>query len=107
MTGNYNGVYIYFVKDFKNDKLVKQSSRCVIIGETDKSYRIRLTEATYDRWPGDELWVRKKSVIRSYFNNETKICDTYNLTPADQSCRACLQRCQRRYDLLRNREPQG
>lgn len=100
MTGNYDGIYTYSVKDFRNNILLKQSSRCIIIGKTNKSYRIRLMEATYDRLPDDELWVRKKSVLRSYFNNETKICDIYINTPAEQSCRACIQRCQRKYDLL-------
>lgn len=107
MIGSYDGKYFYLVKNFATDELVRQSSRCLIIGETKKSYRIRLLEYTNGHFPDECLWVRKRSVCRSYFNNETKTCEIYNLTPADQSCRACLQRCQRRYDLLRNREPQG
>lgn len=101
MTGSYDGIYFYFVKNFATDELVRQTSRCVIIGETKKSYRIRLREYTNGHFPGTCLLVRKKSVSRSYFNNETKICDIYNLIPAEQSCKACIQRCQRRYDLLR------
>lgn len=99
MKGDYDGLYIYFVKNFSYDRLDRQTARCVIIKETDKSYRIRLTEFANGRFPGEELWVRKKSVVRSYLNNQTKICDIYNLVPALQSCRACFRKCQRRYDL--------
>lgn len=107
MRGNYDGTYFYFVKNFATDELVKQKSLCLIIDETEKSYRIRLREYANGHFPDECLWVRKKSVCRSYLNNETKTCDIYNLTPAEQSCKACLQRCQRRYDLLSKREPQG
>lgn len=99
MNGDYDGLYVYFVKNFNYDRLDKQTARCVIIKETDKSYQIRLNECTNERCPGDKLWVRKKSVVRSYFNNHTKICDIYNMTPALQSCKTCLQNCQRRYNL--------
>lgn len=81
--------------------------RCRIVGETIKSYQIKLVEATNDRLPDEILWVRKKSVVRSYFNNETECCDIYELTPVEQSCRACLQRCYRRYDLLSIIKKQG
>lgn len=107
MTGNYDGIYFYFVKNFTTDKLVRQSSRCLIIGETKKSYRIKLLEYANGHFPDENLWVRKKSICRSYFNNETKICDIYNLTPVELSCKVCLRKCWRRYDLLRKREPQS
>lgn len=102
---NYNGRYIYFIKNFNTDKLERRKARCVLLKQTPKSYRIRLVDATYDRKPDDVLWVRKKSVIRSYLNNETGMCDIYNLNPAEQSCRACLQKCLKRYEL--NRQPQS
>lgn len=100
MTGNYNGMYFYLVKNFATNELVKQKSRCLIIGETEKSYRIKLLEYSNGHFPDECLWVRKKSVCRSYFNNETKVCEMYNLTPVEQSCRACIQHCQCKYDLL-------
>lgn len=69
---NYDGTYFYLVKNFATDELVRQKSRCVIIGETKKSYRIRLLEYTNGHFPDECLWVRKKSICRSYFNNETE-----------------------------------
>lgn len=106
MNGTYDAIYHYFIKNFNTNGLEPRDARCVIIGETEKSYRIKLIEATYNRLPDEVLWVRKISVERSYLNNKTKICDIYNLSPAEQSCRACIQRCWRRYDLQR-KQSQG
>lgn len=99
MEGTYDAIYTYYTKDFFNNTLIRHTSQCIIVGETEKSYKIRLIEATFNRWPNEIIWVRKKSIQRSYFNNETKICDVYGLSPVDQSCRACLQQCERRFRL--------
>lgn len=103
MKGTYNAIYTYYTKDFFNNTLVKHTSQCVIVGETEKSYRIRLIEATFNRCPNSVIWVRKKSIqLRSYYNNETKICDIYELSPVEQSCCACIQRCERKFRLNNN-----
>jgi len=95
----YNAIYHYEVKDFYNNQLVRCKVRCLVIGETVKSYRIRLLEPCRNRMALEELWVGKKSIFRSMLNNESGICDIYELSPADVSCRACLQKCYRRLEM--------
>ena len=97
--GSYDATYTYYTKDFANGTLIRHTSWCTIIGETEKSYKIRLVEAIYNRFPDEIMWVRKKSICRSYLNNETKICDIYKISPAENSCRTCLQDCDRRNRL--------
>lgn len=97
---SYNALYQYLVKDFYNNKMRVCYRRCVVIGESLKSYRIRLLEPCRDRFCGDELWVRKRAVVlRSYLDNDTGVCSLYSLKPADASCKACLQKCYRRSEF--------
>jgi hypothetical protein len=89
----YDGLYKYFVKDFKSGQLLPYQVRCVVLGETDKSYRIRLLEPIYRRVCGSEFWVKKKNVLRSYLRRGTMFCDEYNMEVVSQSCVACLRKC--------------
>lgn len=93
MEGVYDGLYTYSVKNFFDGKFRKCKMRCEILGETAKSYRIRLGGCSVKRLCGDEIWVRKKSIFRSYLNKLNGICDIYKLSPAVNSCKACLQNC--------------
>lgn len=93
MKGVYDGLYTYSVKDLFDGKFRKCKMRCEILGETTKSYRIRLGDCSVKRLCGDEIWVRKKSIFRSYLNKLNGICDIYKLSPAVNSCEACLQNC--------------
>lgn len=98
MDKEYNALYTHYVRDYEKGTFNRLQSRCVVIGETAKSYRIRLIDVIQRREPGEELWVRKKAIFRSFYDNVTKRCEVYNLEVAEESCRACLQRCFRRYE---------
>lgn len=98
MDKEYNALYTHYVRDYERGTLRRLQSRCIVIGETAKSYRIRLLDVIQRRLPGEEFWVRKKSIFKSLYNNVSKCCDLYNLEVVDESCRACLQRCLRRYE---------
>lgn len=87
----YDGLYTYFIKNLTDGKLYKSRVRCEIISETAKSYRIKL------RFCHREIWVRKKSIFRSYLNKKNGICSIYKLSPAVNSCKACLQNCFYKY----------
>lgn len=89
----YNALYTYFVRDFEKGIYNKLTARCIVIGETIKSYRIKLIDVIQRRLPGECLWVRKKSVFRSMKNNESGKCDKYNIVVSDENCRACLYGC--------------
>lgn len=93
MEGVYDGLYTYFAKNFFDGKLRKCEMRCEIFRETEKSYRIRLGDCSVKRFCGDEIWVRKKSIFRSYLNKLNGNCDIYKLSPAVNSCKACVQNC--------------
>ena len=96
----YNAVYAHYLRNMENGNLSRAYSRCKVIGETARSYRIKLTDTIQRRSPGEELWVRKKSVFRSRFNNVTARCDIYNIEVREESCKACLQNCYRNRELL-------
>ena len=86
--------YRFFTKDFKTQTLVSSVADCVVIAETDKSYKIRLLAPIQRRLPDEELWVRKKNVFsRSYLTFGTRYCNIYNQEVNEQSCQACLQPC--------------
>lgn len=94
------GVYRFFIKDLKTQQLIKLTARCVVIKETEKSYKIKLLTPIQKRTVGEELWVRKTSVVcRSYLVFGTRFCEKYNMEVAEQSCRACLQNCLTKIDL--------
>ena len=93
MEGVYDGLYTYSVKNFSNGNFHKAEMRCEILKETPKSYLIRLGDCSVKRLCGDEIWVRKKSVFRSYLNKMNGICEIYNLSPSVNSCGACLRKC--------------
>jgi hypothetical protein len=96
---DYNALYTYFIKDYDRGTFNRFQARCRVIGETAKSYRIKLIDLIQRRLPDEELWVRKRSIFRSRFNNATKRCDIYNIEVREESCRACLQNCYRRYEM--------
>lgn len=97
MKGVYDGLYTYYVKNFFDGKLRRCRMRCEILGETTKSYRIRLGDCSVNRLCGDEIWVRKKSVFRSYLNKDNGVCEIYNLSLSVNSCKACLRNCFNRF----------
>lgn len=59
------GVYKYSVKNFRHNSFTSYRARCEILGESDRSYYIRLLEPIATRVPGDPFWVRKKNIILS------------------------------------------
>jgi hypothetical protein len=96
----YNATYFYLTKDFTNNSFFRHSAQCVIIAETAKCYRIKLLESIYNRRYGETLWVLKKNVLPSRLCNENNVCELYDLTPANESCCACRERCDRRFRTL-------
>lgn len=96
------GIYRFSVKDFSNNQLIWSTARCVVLEETEKSYKIKLLTSIQRRTAGDTLWVRKTSVVRrSYLIYGTMFCEKYNQQVAEQSCRACLQNCLARDEFQR------
>lgn len=65
--------WLYGVKKF-----AKTDIRVLVLGETDKQYKIRLLEPTTTRNASDELFVQKKSVKIEYFNAEEARCVFYD-----------------------------
>lgn len=99
----YVGIYRFFIKDFNTQELIGATARCVVIGETDKSYKIKLLTPIQRRTTGEELWIQKKNLIRrSYLIYGSRFCEKYNMEVAEQSCRACLQNCLTKIDLQRD-----
>lgn len=99
----FEGIYRFFIRDFKTQQLIGAIAKCVVIRETDKSYRIKLLTPIQRRMAGEELWVRKTNIIRrSYLIFGTRFCEKYNIEVAEQSCRACLQDCLTKMDLQRD-----
>lgn len=98
----YNALYTYFVKDFERGTYNRLIARCVIVGETVRSYRIRLIDVIQRRLPGECLWVRKKSIFRSMKDNVSGECDNYHIVVRDDSCKTCLQRCYRKNEINNN-----
>ena len=91
--------YKFWKRDFKKRTLISAKVDCVVIQETDKSYKIRLLEPIQRRLPNEEFWVQKKSICcRSYLTYGTRYCNMYNQEVSEQSCLACLHLC-----LERNR----
>jgi hypothetical protein len=86
------GLYTYTIKDFYNDVLKQGKARCEVIGETDRSYQIKLLDCTNVHFAQDILIVRKKSVFISY-RRKDGYCEKYQLSVLNQSCLACLQKC--------------
>lgn len=90
----YVGIYGFFIKDFNTQELKGAKAKCVVIGETDKSYKIKLLTPIQRRMTGEELWIRKKNLIRrSYLIYGSRFCEKYNMEVSEQSCHACLQDC--------------
>lgn len=56
------GVYKYSVKNFRHNSFTSYRARCEVLGESDRSYYIRLLEPIATRVPGDPFWVRKKNI---------------------------------------------
>lgn len=101
----FDAIYRYCIKDFERDTFNAFRARCVIVGETDKSYKIRLHDSIYNRLPNEELWVRKKSIeVRSYLDKESDKCILYDICPNISSCRACLNKCLTRYNALKDEQ---
>lgn len=91
--------YKFLIKDYKTQQLVSATADCVVIAETNKSYKIRLLTPIQRRLPDEELWVRKKNIYcRSYLTYGTRYCNMYNQEVGERSCAACLCNC-----LERNR----
>ena len=99
----YVGIYRFFIKNFNTQELIGVTTRCIVIGETDKSYKIKLLTPIQRRTAGDELWIQKKNLIRrSYLIYGSRFCEKYNMEVSEQSCRACLQNCLTKIDLQRD-----
>lgn len=84
----YNALYTYCARDFERGIYNRLTARCVVVGETAKSYRIRLIDVIQRRLPGECLWVRKKSIFRSMKDNVSGECDNYHIVVGDDSCKA-------------------
>lgn len=99
----YNALYTYYARDFERGTYNRLTARCVVVGETAKSYHIRLVDLIQRRLPGEYLWVRKKAIFRSLKDNLTGKCDNYDIEVTDDSCKACLQRCYRKTELYKTK----
>lgn len=93
--------YRHSVKDFFNNTFIHLIVRCFILSETEKSYFIELIEKTPSRWPGERFWVRKKSVERSYYDEDSRKCVKYDLDVRGESCAACLEKCLRKEYMIK------
>ena len=51
----YVGIYRFFIKDIHTQELIGATARCVVIGETDKSYKIKLLTPIRRRMAGEEF----------------------------------------------------
>lgn len=90
----YVGIYKYFVKDFRSQEFRSFVVRCVVVGETDKSYEIKLLTPIRRRAAGEKFWIKRKNLIRrSYLVYGTRFCEKYNMEVTEQSCCACIQDC--------------
>lgn len=70
--------YRYGIKDFFNRNFKYGYARCKILAETEKSYKIELTQCTNRKNPGDQLWVEKKSICYiGHRNIVSGHCDLY------------------------------
>ena len=94
-----NALYTYSIKDFNNDRIIYGKARCLVIGESDKSYKIKLLDCTNKHFGQDELMVRKKSIFLSYMD-VNGYCLKYQLEVPKQSCLACLQKCYQKQILI-------
>lgn len=101
----YTAIYRYAIKDFNDDSLIYLAVRCFIIGETEKSYRIKLQEAIPRHRPDDELWVKKSSIAeRGYYDIDSGVCLLCGIKVSAQSCLACLKNCLTKKILRRKRD---
>lgn len=99
----YVGIYRFSVKDFNTNQIIWSTARCIVLNETNKSYKIKLLTSIQRRISGDTLWVRKSSVVlRSYLIYGTSFCEKYNQQVSEQSCRACLQNCLTKMETCRH-----
>lgn len=90
----FTAIYRYAYKNFSNGELVYQNARCYIISETAKSYRIKLVDSTTNHMRGDELWVKKSSIIkRSYYDAISGNCVILEVKAVRNSCFACIREC--------------
>lgn len=98
---SFLGLYKYLIKDFNSQSYIKMTARCVVIDETDKSYKIRLLVDTNRKRVGQELWVKKDNITaRGYRIIGTKFCEKYNSEMTDDFCRSCSFTCLNKNDLL-------
>ena len=94
---NFDAIYRYGIKSRETGLLHYFDVACEIIGETDKSYRIRLKGVVERHEQGEIITVRKRSITnRSYYDKERRWCTIYDLEPKEVSCRACRQNCLRK-----------
>lgn len=99
---SFLGLYKYLIKDFNSQSYIDMTARCVVIDETDKSYKIRLLVDTDRKRVGQELWVKKCNIIaRGYRRYGTKFCEKYNTEMTDVFCRSCSHVCLNKNDLLK------
>lgn len=63
MNRERGAIYRYFIRDFNSNTLKPNEVPCLIVGETDRSYRIKLTRPINRRAANESFWVRKKSII--------------------------------------------
>ena len=98
---NFDAIYHYGIRSQETGLLHYFDVACEIIGETDKSYRIRLKGAVERHEQGEVITVRKRSIsYRSYYDKERRWCTIYDLEPKEVSCRACRQNCLRKKIFL-------
>ena len=57
-----DAIYSYYVKEVISQKLVKLTAKVKVIGETDKSYWVRLLEPVRNRCAQETMYVRKENI---------------------------------------------
>lgn len=70
---NFDAIYRYGIRSQETGLLHYFDVACEIIGETDKSYRIRLKGVVERHEQGEIITVRKRSITnRSYYDKERR-----------------------------------
>lgn len=55
--------YRFLTPTFKDNKFRVWFVEVEVLGETEKSYLIKLKQATHNHLAGEEIWVAKKNIV--------------------------------------------
>ena len=61
-TYDVDAIYTFYVKEVISQKLVRLTAKVKVLGETGKSYLVKLLEPIRSRCAGETMYVRKDKV---------------------------------------------